>query len=223
MQIKSVHLYIASALFLIFSGFLGGIGEDLWITLKATLTESEVQPSVSFNIDNILSYSLAVAGVVLLSWYFYKHNIVENRGKQSPESKLNDLIKEVKKFIKKWNRGLPLLTVGYRQQILDKSIWNERPEKILRHSIFFKRRIAQVKELKIKNSSSILNSLTDISNEIAKLGNDIENTVLTERLEDEALKKDPKIFENFVATGDKICEDLKTIILELETLRTHVL
>jgi len=205
------------------SGFFDAIGGDVWLYLKTLVTDSNMEKPVEIKPAEIMSLVLSIAGIITLVFAYYMHTRTKNRGKESSEEKLNNVIQEIKQFIKKWNKGIPLLTTGYRKEILEGAIWLKRPEKILKHSIFIKRRIAQVKELKIKNSSIVLNNLTDISNEIAQLGNDVENTVLTQRLEYEALKKDPELFKKFVDTGDKICSDLKQIILELEKLRSHVL
>lgn len=203
------------------SGFFNGIGTQFWSTIQSVITNSPNTSPITF--QQILQY-IALGFVVFSVPIWWLSKIKTSRGNQTPEYKLMELIGTIKIFIKKWNKNTPpFLVSSYRTQILGRTIWNQKPEKILEHSILIKRKIATVSELQIKNASSVLKSLTKISNDMSTLGSKIEMTVMTLRQEEEALAKDPKVFNNFVSDGDKICDDLKLMLIELEKLRTDVL
>lgn len=203
-------------------GFLSGIGSDAWLWLKSGLDDS---PNWSFWSEQTLSYIAVCIGIGSIVIGFLKFRKEKTAGKEKihAEIKLNDLIKELQNFNRKWNRGILFMRRSYRTQILKKTIWNQNPEKIRTLSVKIKRKNAIFKELKIKNSSTIVNSITDISNGIAELGLEIEDVFLTPRQEAEAQIKDPNIFQNFVNTGDNICHEIISALKELEKLRTHVL
>lgn len=202
----------------IISGFLGDIGSEFFLLVKALFTESTLKYPIS--VEQILRYiALGVGFATLgLGVYMMKKNSVQ----KTAEYRLNKLIKELQFFNKKWNKGIPLITSGYRNQILKKTIWDQNPEKIRNASVRIKRKNALLKELNIENASLILTSVTNISDNIAELGIQVENTFLTLRQEKDALEKNPKIFDEYVSKGDGICQEIQSIIVGLEKFRTNV-
>lgn len=203
---------------IIAGGFLDDVGSEFYVLAKAVFTESTLE--VPLTGEQIIRYLLVGGGILAVIMAGYK--IKKSSISQTAEYKLNDLIKELHLFNKKWNKGVPFVSSGYRKQILKKTIWEQNPEKIRNASVKIKRKNAQLKELKIKNASTTLTSVTNISDNIAKLGVDIENIFLTLRQEKEALQENPKILDEYVDEGDQICQNIHSVIVDLEKLRTNV-
>lgn len=138
------------------------------------------------------------------------------------ESRLDELLDEIDSFRKKWNKGIPLLTSGYRYQIIRKTIWSQNPKKIREHSQKLQQKIKSVRQLKPYLEMNMFTSLGNVVDRIAVLGAEVESVFMTVRSEKEALSSDPQKIEKLVADGDKISDELKSFIPQLEKLRKHL-
>ena len=110
----------------IIGGFMGGVGSEAFLLIKVIFTETTLDSP--FSLEQILRYVAVGVGFLALIVGIYKNK--KSNHEHTAESKLNELIKELQSFNKRWNKGKAFLTLGYRKQILSRTMLNQNPEKI---------------------------------------------------------------------------------------------
>lgn len=223
MQIKETfNIGTATAMFVY--GMLEKMGYNIGGYIIGTVfPQNESEQVFTLTADDIISSIFMIGGLLVLFLIFRQHIIIRNMEKKKPEQLVNDLIKEVINFNKKWYQSNPLLSPSYRKQIQDKVIVLSMPDKIHNHSRKLKGRIIRVKELKKSKMYSTLNKLTKLSDDIEKLSDDLGDIIKTTQHEKEVIKNNPELFEELLKEGDRIYDELRTIKLELEELIIGVL
>jgi len=170
--------------FVIAGGIMAGaiadnIMNEAWLLIQSLITQTVPQDPIT--VEQVFRYLAMAVAIILVSLGLYRQKT--NLDDQNQELKLDELIKEIKKFIKKWNKGIPFISSGYRKQILERTIWNQNPNKIGKHAIKIKRKAAKVRALNIQNSISLMASLNKIVERIDALGYEVASTVFTLRQE----------------------------------------
>lgn len=133
----------------------------------------------------------------------------------SPENKLDDMLIELRRFARDWNRRSPWKT-GYRRLIESRQIWLYL-DRVSEQAQRIQRKIKPLQSIAI--NASTLSNLSNVADRMVDLGLEIETTFQTIKLEKESLKADPNKIQKLILDGDKIFADLKPIISELEKLR----
>ena len=112
---------IGAGIALLCVGVLYGAGNDAWNLIKTNfLHPSLIIPSTTM--PQIITYILVGFGIVLLIWALVDKKMKSSKVTTVPRTReniLDDLIKELENFIKKWHKRTGL-GQGYRKQILNK-------------------------------------------------------------------------------------------------------
>lgn len=199
-------------------GFLGAIGADTWSVIKPIVTTATISPSIT--VWQILSFIAIGIGILSIIGGYSAKQRFKLKKKQlviTPEEKLDDLLFDLRQFIKDWHRRHILYT-GYRRLIENRGIWQYQ-SRMRKQSQRIQGKIKPIQELKIANSEKTFDDLGKVADRLVDLGVDIEFSFQSLKLEKQTLKDDPTKLQKLIIEGDKICKDLLPVICDLEKFR----
>ncbi len=146
-----------------------------------------------------------------------QHVEVKPKGRliSTSESHIDDIIKEIEDFIKKWREG-PKIVAGYRTEIEMRRMYLNRG-KIKEYSTKIRKKTKPLRGL--SDSKTIPDSLETILNKMFVLGQEIESTFASNLTSSELLKIDQNKIDHLVSEGDNICRELMEVASQFERLR----